>query len=287
MGDSRCIWMGQLESVERRAGPFAGAAAVVRGPWGARFAIARVSSEASASLSVSVIAPSGQQPTHAPRPSQKRSLIKRALPSMTRIAPSGQFGMQRPQPLHFSSSMEMIVRLLMNESYCTGPFVSLTWIKTCRAGYLSTEESPMDIASLLEQSDFFRALSPARRRAVAAICIPKTLRKRELLFREGETGHSMYLMAQGVVQLFKTSADGKEVVIKLVRPGEIFGEVVLFQQDRFPVSACALTAMQVFLLPKRQLDLLLEDGEFRREFIGMLLAKQRYLAEQIFRLSAL
>src|SRR5208282_53462 len=82
-------------------------------------------------------------------------------------------------------------------------------------------------------------------------------------------------------------ADGKEVVIKLVRPGEIFGEVVLFQQDRFPVSACALTAAQVFLLPKRQFDLLLEEGEFRREFIGMLLAKQRYLSEQIFRLSAL
>jgi CRP-like cAMP-binding protein len=145
----------------------------------------------------------------------------------------------------------------------------------------------MDIQALLEHSDFFRALSPARRRAVAGICIPKTLRKRETLFHEGDTGHSMYLMAQGVVQLFKTSAEGKEVVIKLVRPGEIFGEVVLFQEDRFPVSACALTAVQVYLLPRRQFDLLLDDEEFRREFIGMLLAKQRFLAEQIFRLSAL
>jgi CRP/FNR family transcriptional regulator len=130
----------------------------------------------------------------------------------------------------------------------------------------------MDIQTLLEHSDFFRALSPARRRAVAAICIPKTLRKREVLFLEGDTGHSMYLMAQGAVQLFKTSADGKEVVIKLVRPGEIFGEVVLFQEDRFPVSACALTAVQVYLLPRRQFDLLLDEEEFRREFIGMLLA---------------
>jgi CRP-like cAMP-binding protein len=145
----------------------------------------------------------------------------------------------------------------------------------------------MDILSLLEKSDFFRALPPALRRAVAAICIPKTLRKREMLFLEGETGHSMYLMAQGAVQLFKTSGEGKEVVIKLVRPGEIFGEVVLFQKDDYPVSACALTAAQVYLVPKRQFDLLLDDEEFRREFIGMLLAKQRFLAEQIFRLSAL
>jgi CRP/FNR family transcriptional regulator len=145
----------------------------------------------------------------------------------------------------------------------------------------------MDILSLLEQSDFFRALPPALRRSVAALCIPKTLRKREMLFLEGEKGHSMYLMAQGAVQLFKTSNDGKEVVIKLVRPGEIFGEVVLFQEDLYPVSACALTAVQVFLLPKRQFDLLLDEEDFRREFIGMLLAKQRFLSEQIFRLSAL
>jgi CRP-like cAMP-binding protein len=145
----------------------------------------------------------------------------------------------------------------------------------------------MDIQALLEHSDFFRSLSTARRGAIAAICIQKTLRKREMLFHEGDTGHSMYLMAQGAVQLFKTSADGKEVVIKLVRPGEIFGEVVLFQEDRFPVSACALTAVQVYLLPRRQFDLLLDEEQFRREFIGMLLAKQRFLAEQIFRLSAL
>ena len=145
----------------------------------------------------------------------------------------------------------------------------------------------MDIQALLEQSDFFKTISTPARRAIAAICVPRVLRKREMLFMEGDQGHSMFLMAQGAVQLFKTSAEGKEVVIKLVRPGEIFGEVVLFEQELFPVSACALTPAQVFLLPRRQFDCLLEGEGFRREFIAMLLAKQRYLADQIFRLSAL
>jgi len=145
----------------------------------------------------------------------------------------------------------------------------------------------MDIEGLLQRTDFFRAISPTGRKAIASICIPKTLRKRESLFMEGDRGAAMYLMAQGVVQLFKSSPDGKEVVIKLVRPGEIFGEVVLFEKDVFPVSASALTPVQVFVLPKKQFLLLLEDEGFRREFIAMLLAKQRYLADQIFRLSAL
>jgi CRP-like cAMP-binding protein len=145
----------------------------------------------------------------------------------------------------------------------------------------------MNITELLQQSDFFRSISPSARKAVAEICIPKVLQKREMLFLEGEKGHAMFLMAQGAVQLFKTSPEGKEVVIKLVRAGEIFGEAVLFERDVFPVSACALTPAEVFLLPRRQFDCLLEEEGFRRDFIAMLLAKQRYLADQIFRLSAL
>ena len=145
----------------------------------------------------------------------------------------------------------------------------------------------MDITTLLLQSDFFRSMSVSARKAVAAICIPKVLKKREMLFMEGEKGHAMFLMARGAVQLFKSSAEGKEVVIKIVRPGEIFGEAILFERDLFPVSACALTPAEVFLLPKKQFDCLLEEEGFRRDFIAMLLAKQRYLADQIYRLSAL
>jgi CRP-like cAMP-binding protein len=145
----------------------------------------------------------------------------------------------------------------------------------------------MDITTLLRQSDFFRSMSVSGRKAVAAICIPKVLKKREMLFMEGEKGHAMFLMAQGAVQIFKSSAEGKEVVIKIVRPGEIFGEAILFERDLFPVSACALTPAEVFLLPKKQFDCLLEEEGFRRDFIAMLLSKQRYLADQIYRISAL
>jgi len=145
----------------------------------------------------------------------------------------------------------------------------------------------VDIRELLDTSEFFRALPAQARRSVSAICVPRSLAKREMLFTEGDTGHSMYLQAEGVVQLFKSSADGKEVVIKLVRPGEIFAEVILFERDTFPVSACALTPAQVYLLPKKQFDCLLVEEGFRRDFIAMLLARQRFLAEQIYRLSAL
>jgi len=145
----------------------------------------------------------------------------------------------------------------------------------------------MDIGRLLDESDFFRTASAASKKAIVAICIPKVLARRETLFLEGDSGHSMFLLAQGAIQLFKTSPDGKEVVIKLLRATEIFGETILFERDRYPVSARALIPSQVYLLPKKQFHCLLVEEGFRNDFISMLLAKQRYLAEQIFRLSAL
>ncbi len=152
---------------------------------------------------------------------------------------------------------------------------------------VKAQAAAVDAMRLLDSSDFFRTMPEVSKRAIAAICIPRVMGKRETLFREGEKGHSMYLLAQGAVQLFKTSPEGKEVVIKLVKPGEIFGEVVLFETDHYPVSACSLTPAEVFLLPRRQFNCLLVEESFRRDFIGMLLAKQRYLADQIFRLSAM
>jgi CRP-like cAMP-binding protein len=145
----------------------------------------------------------------------------------------------------------------------------------------------MDIGALLDQSEFFRAASAASKKAIVSICIPRVLARHEMLFLEGDTGHSMFLLAQGTLQIFKTSSDGKEVVIKLLRPAEIFGETILFEQERYPASARALTAAQVYMLPKKQFHCLLVEEGFRSDFIAMLLAKQRYLAEQIFRLSAL
>ncbi len=153
--------------------------------------------------------------------------------------------------------------------------------------YSLGRDNSMDIDRLLSASDFFRNISAAGRRTVASICFPRAYIRRETIFREGESGHSMYVLSRGTVQLWKTSGEGKEVVIKLIRPGEVFAEVVLFERADFPVSARALSEVEVFVVPKRQFQCLLEEQGFRNDFISMLLSKQRYLADRIFQISAL
>jgi CRP/FNR family transcriptional regulator len=144
----------------------------------------------------------------------------------------------------------------------------------------------MDISLLLDYSDFFKGISKKSKEALAAICIPKTLQKNETLFSEGDTGYNMYILASGNIRVFKSGLGGKESVIKIIGPGEIFAEVILFEEDEYPASAVALKKSLVYIIPKRQFSILLSDMAFRNDFIAMLMKKQRYLAGSIHYLTS-
>ena len=139
----------------------------------------------------------------------------------------------------------------------------------------------MDIIDILNASDFFRDASKKSKQALAAICIPRQVTKNEMLFWEGDAGNSLYMLAHGAVRVFKTASDGRETVIKIIQPGEIFAEVVLFEKDTYPANAEALKAGLIYEIPKKQFHALLSDTDFRNDFILMLMKKQRYLANQL------
>jgi len=141
------------------------------------------------------------------------------------------------------------------------------------------------VYSLLAGAEFFRGASARSLRSLAAACIPKRVGQRALLFHEGQEGDSLYVLAEGIVQLYKSAAAGREVVLRTLHSGEIFGEVVLFEARRYPASALTLAPSLLLRLTRLQLDCLLAEEEFRADFIAMLMRKQRYLAERILYLT--
>jgi len=144
----------------------------------------------------------------------------------------------------------------------------------------------MDVLQALSESALFKDLSPASRSSLAAVSFSRNVKKRDILFMEGDEGHSLYLLASGAVQLVKTSPGGAEVVLKTIQAGEVFAEVVLFESDKFPATAIAISDSQIILFPRREILRLLDTRSFRDDFIAMLLRKQRYLAERIYNLTA-
>jgi CRP-like cAMP-binding protein len=139
----------------------------------------------------------------------------------------------------------------------------------------------MKMQLYINQSPFFKGLSEENRNELAVIGKVKEVKKRDYLFHEGDKGGSMFLLASGNIQLHKNTEDGREVVIRMIKPGDVFAEVVLFEKERYPVSARAVTQADVLIFPREGIHRLLAEEGFRNDFIAMLMAKQRYLTERI------
>jgi CRP/FNR family transcriptional regulator len=143
----------------------------------------------------------------------------------------------------------------------------------------------MNVQNLLASTGFFSELSPDSLSALETICLPRCCEKNQILFHQGDRGYAVYLLVSGSVQLYKTTRGGKDVVIRTIKPGELFAEVILLEQDRYPVTAVCLLKSTMLILPRHQFHCLLEKQSFRNDFIKLLMRKQRYLAGRIEYLS--
>ena len=84
---------------------------------------------------------------------------------------------------------------------------------------------------------------------LAASASARKLGRKEQLFLEGERVIGFFLVLEGLLKIYKVSADGKEHVLHLVPPGQTFAEGALFEFTGYPASAEAAEPSEVLLIP--------------------------------------
>jgi CRP/FNR family transcriptional regulator len=144
-----------------------------------------------------------------------------------------------------------------------------------------------NIESYLREIELFDNFPPETMKSLASICRKKRIQKKEVLFTEGDPGSALYYCIDGYIQLYKSDEQGRQIVIKVIQSGELFGEVILFERDTYPVTAMALGQSDLIVIPKSEFYHLLDDIQFRNQFIGVLIKKQRYLVDKIRSLTAI
>ena len=92
-----------------------------------------------------------------------------------------------------------------------------------------------DVAEFLRDVRLFQAFSDADRAALARALRERTLRKGQVLLREGDPGDEMFLVRHGAIVVSKAVTGPVEQVLARLGPGEFFGEMSLFA--RAPRSA--------------------------------------------------
>src|SRR5690606_16816872 len=106
-------------------------------------------------------------------------------------------------------------------------------------------ETGLVTEDVLRQAPLFNGLDEDASGALEASMSTVTLRRGEILFAEGDEGDQLYVVIEGKIKLGRRSIDGRENLIAILGPGQMFGELSFFDPGPRSATATAVTDVQL------------------------------------------
>lgn len=104
---------------------------------------------------------------------------------------------------------------------------------------------------------------------------PVSFGAQQVLFVEGDLPERVFILESGWVILSAAGDDSKEIVLGLAGPGDILGEVSIFDEGGRSATALALSPVTAMVAPIATLRAAADDIALAREMIGVLIARLR------------
>jgi len=138
----------------------------------------------------------------------------------------------------------------------------------------------------LKRIPYFSGLAHAELDSITKLIFEKTAEAGGILLLEGEPAEALYFVVSGVVKVFKTSVEGKEQILTIVRPGESFNDVPMFDAGQNPASAQAMGPVVLYGIGKSNLEAILHDHpQVALNIIKVLAGRVRHLVSLVEDLS--
>lgn len=109
------------------------------------------------------------------------------------------------------------------------------------------------------QAPLFAALDNATAERLIESMSDRHCAKGREIFHEGDRGDSLYVITSGKVKLGRTSSDGRESLLSVLGPGEMFGELSLFDPGPRLTSATAVSDTDLIALHNNELRTFIAD----------------------------
>jgi len=100
----------------------------------------------------------------------------------------------------------------------------------------------------------FKDLTPQELARFNDILVTKDYADGETVYNQGSPALSLCIVNTGSVKIYKTSPDGREQILRVLGPGDFFGEAVLFARQSLTASAQALGPSKVCQLDKQRAE---------------------------------
>ncbi len=105
---------------------------------------------------------------------------------------------------------------------------------------LETPNAFADEENILLHTALFKQVSPSEAEELLPYLKHAAYDKGDYIFSEGDTDHRMYLLERGRVKLVRTSSDDRVQLLSIHAPGEVLGEIPVFDPNGGPRTASAV-----------------------------------------------
>lgn len=147
-------------------------------------------------------------------------------------------------------------------------------------------EPSTDKGKILRGIYLFSGISDTDLQALAQMAVSRSFPRQGVIFWEGKEAQGFHILVKGLVKLVKSSPDGKEFILRLVMPGETFGEAAVFAEIAYPATAVALDDSQTLVFPKGPfLQYLAASPALARNMLATLSKLMYHLTRQLEDLS--
>jgi CRP-like cAMP-binding protein len=123
---------------------------------------------------------------------------------------------------------------------------------------------------MLQRSPLFRGLSSPALERIAALAVQRSFRNGEIVFSQGDPGDALYAVVTGKIRISSGAADGREIFLNIMEPGDTFGEIALLDGGTRTASATAIVPSELVAI--------------RREHFLALLGREPQVALELLRL---
>ena len=140
---------------------------------------------------------------------------------------------------------------------------------------------PID-QEVIRKAPLFTALDDAASASLLANMVSVKISKGTILFAEGDGGDQLYVIAEGKLKLGTSSGDGRENLLSILGPGEMFGELSLFDPGPRTSTATAVTDAKLLSLGQEKLlPWLIENPKVSLQLLAGLAQRLRRTNEAV------
>jgi CRP/FNR family transcriptional regulator, cyclic AMP receptor protein len=108
--------------------------------------------------------------------------------------------------------------------------------------------SAQDRVGLLGRVPVLADLSPQDLEQVADVSHPRRFAAGEIVFREGDASNTCYIVRSGHARAVREHADGRALTLATFSPGDIFGELAMFDDERRSATVEALEPLEALAI---------------------------------------